>query len=230
MMERVRVLSTKKLQPNQRQFLLNAGFSVVEADFITIRPKEFQLVSIHPNLIFTSQNAFRSFLQHKDSGNYKGYSVFCVGSKTKDAIEKASFSVAAFAEYAEELASQIITGYAAERFTFFSGNLRRETLPNALADAGIILNEILVYETALTPVKINNEADAVLFFSPSGVESFLQLNEIGSKTCFCIGSTTAEALTGKTEKIVVAAKPGVENVIVKCINYYKDISATHHTN
>lgn len=224
-MERVRVLSTKKLQPNQRQFLLNAGFGVVEADFITIRPTEFRLVGIHPNLIFTSQNAFKSFLKHKDSGNYKGCSVFCVGSKTKDAIEKGGFSVAAFAEYAEELARQIIAGFSAEQFTFFSGSLRRETLPKALDDAGIILNEIQVYETALTPIKVNSETDAVLFFSPSAVYSFLQANEIGSKTCFCIGTTTAEALAGKTERMVVASNPGIENVIVKCINYYKDTPA-----
>lgn len=224
-MERVRVLSTKKLQPNQRQFLLNAGFGVVEADFITIRPTEFQLVGIHPNLIFTSQNAFKSFLKHKDSGNYKGCSVFCVGSKTKDTIEKAGFSVAAFAEYAEELARQIMAGYSAEQFTFFSGSLRRDTLPKVLENAGIILNEVQVYETVLSPVKIDTDVNAVLFFSPSAVYSFLQANEIDSKTCFCIGTTTAEALHGKTEKIVAASKPSIENVIVKCINYYKDTPA-----
>lgn len=224
-MEGVRVLSTKKLQPNQRQFLLNAGFGVIEADFIQVMHKSFLPNDIKQNLIFTSQNAVYSFLQNGDAAGLKHHLVFCVGSKTKEAIEKAGFSVAAFAEYAKDLATNIITGYEAEQFTFFSGNLRRDTLPKALGDAGIILNEIQVYETVLTPVKVNNEVDAVLFFSPSGVESYLKANELREKNCFCIGTTTAEALHGKTNNIVIAHKPGVENVIVKCINYYKDTPA-----
>lgn len=221
-MERVRVLSTKKLQPNQRQFLLNAGFGVIEADFIQVRHKSFLPNDIKPNLIFTSQSAVYSFLQNGDASGWKHHPVFCVGNKTKEAIEKAGFSVAAFAEYAEDLATKIIAGYEAEQFTFFSGNLRRDTLPKALSDAGIILNEIQVYETVLTPVKVINKVDAVLFFSPSGVESYLKANDLGEIYCFCIGTTTAEALEGKTNNIVIAHKPGVENVIVKCINYYKD--------
>ena len=37
MQESPRILSTKKLLPNQKQFLLNANFAVIEADFIEIK-------------------------------------------------------------------------------------------------------------------------------------------------------------------------------------------------
>jgi uroporphyrinogen-III synthase len=96
-------------------------------------------------------------------------------------------------------------------------------LPDALAKAKISFNEIEVYETRLTPHKINTTVDGILFFSPSGAESYLKENELNNETCFCIGTTTAEALTGITTNIVTANKPTVENVIVQAINYYKRV-------
>ncbi len=218
-----RVLSTKKLLPNHRQFLLNAGLAVVEADFITIQYNPFEFNTIHQNLIFTSQNAFKSFLQHEKAGDYKGHPVFCVGNKTREAIEKAGYSVIACAEYAEELAAIIIKEHSGESFTFFSGSMRRDTLPDALANAEIIWNEIEIYKTVLSPLTMNAPLDGILFFSPSGVESFLKENVIGNAVCFCIGTTTAAALNGVTGNIVIASKPTVENVVVQCVNYYRDL-------
>jgi uroporphyrinogen-III synthase len=60
MKEQIRILSTKKLLPSQKQFLLNAGFSVIEADFIGIRYKVPELKEVNDNLIFTSTNAVKS--------------------------------------------------------------------------------------------------------------------------------------------------------------------------
>ena len=221
-METIRVLSTKKLLANQKHYLLNAGLSVLEADFITIQYTQFELTHIRQNLLFTSQNAFKSFLLNTESANYKDKSIFCVGSKTKEAIEKAGYTVLAHADYAEQLADIIIKEHPGESFTFFSGSMRRDTLPQALANANVDFNEIEVYKTVLSAHKINSSLHGILFYSPSGVESYLRENNIGSAVCFCIGITTAEALKGITENIVIANKPTLENVIVQCINYYKE--------
>lgn len=231
-MEAIRILSTRKLQPNHKQFLLNAGLAVVEADFIRIKLKSFQAGNIEANLIFTSTNAFKSFLQHSESANFKESTIFCVGQSTAQYIEQHGYEVEATADYAVELAEVITNGYGEERFTFFSGNLRRDTLPNALSKAEVVFNEIEVYETILTPSEIKAEVNGILFFSPSGVESFLKENKIKGQTCFCIGTTTAEALKAVTENIIIANKPTVENVIIQCINYYKEIAAnsTNTTN
>jgi uroporphyrinogen-III synthase len=222
-MEAVRILSTKKLLPNQKQYLLNAGFSVLEANFIKIAYVSFNLNTICQNLIFTSQNAFKSFLLNEKSSAYREHAIFCVGSKTKEVIENAGFRVTVFADYAEALAATIIKSYPHEKFAFFAGNLRKDTLPEALANAGISVAEIEVYKTVLAPQKIQAALDGILFFSPSGVESYLKENSITAETCFCIGTTTAEALKDITQNVVVANKQTVENVIVQCINYYKDI-------
>lgn len=220
-MEVIRILSTKKLFPNQKQYLLNAGLSVLEADFIGIEYTTFNLNTTRQNLLFTSQNAVKSFLENEESSNYKDHPVFCVGSMTKEAIEAAGFKVITCSDYASDLAEIIIKDHCNESFAFFAGNLRKNTLPDAFAKAGIEFDEIRAYKTLLTPHKINSGIDGVLFFSPSGIESYLKENTITTETCFCIGTTTAAALKGITENIVVANKQTVENVIIQCINYYK---------
>jgi len=222
-METKRILSTKKLLPNQKQFLLNAGLSVIEADFITVRYTPFTFTDIRQNLIFTSQNAVISFLKQEESRNYIHQPVFCVGIKTKEAAENAGYTVAAVADYGEELAQIIVGSHAGESFTFFSGSLRRDIIPDALTNAGIAFNEIEVYQTILSPHKINTSLDGVLFYSPSGIESYLMENSITAEVCFCIGTTTAQALEGITRNIMIANKPTVENVIVQCVNYYREL-------
>lgn len=217
-----RILSTKKLQQNHRQYLLNAGLAVVEADFISIRHKSFRADTINANLIFTSTNAFKSFLQNEVSTSLKANNIFCVGIKTREFIEQNGYNVIASADYATELSAILIEGYKNESFTFFSGSMRRDTLPGALTKAGVNFNEIEVYDTILSPHSITTPVDGILFFSPSGVESYLQKNKITNQACFCIGTTTAEAVASSTGKIVLANKPTVENVIIQCINFYKD--------
>jgi len=215
-----RVLSTKKLQPNQKMYLLNAGLSVIEADFIGIKYRDFEIHNTAPNLIFTSQNGVIGFLKHKASGVFAESSIFCVGEKTKSLIEHHGFTVAEVAHDAEKLAAILTENYATERFMFFSGSMRRETLPQALNSAGILFTEIQVYDTVLTPRHIQSKCNGLLFFSPSGVESYLKENTITDEACFCIGQTTANALTGITNKVIIANTPSVENVIVQVRNYY----------
>lgn len=220
MPEPIRILSTKKLLPNQRQFLLNAGFSVIEANFIQAVGKKFELGDEDGNLIFTSQNAVKSFLENEKAQNLKNKKIFCVGIKTKALLEQNGYKVLATKEYASELAEVIVNDFKDESFLFFSGSLRRDTLPDALQKANISLKEIEVYETILTPQKINGPVDGILFFSPSGVQSYLKENTIENQSCFCIGTTTAEPLEQLTDKIIIAKQQTVENVIIQTINYY----------
>lgn len=220
MSEKIRILSTKKLLQNQKQFLLNANFSVIEADFITTKAKEFTINFDSSSLLFTSQNAVKSFLENEKSQDLKDKKIFCVGQKTKALLEQNGFEVVASKEYASELAEIIVNDFKNETITFFCGNLRRETLPEAFRKANISFKEIEAYETILTPQKMNFGADAILFFSPSGIESYLKDNKITGEKCFCIGTTTAEALQQITENIIIAKQQTVENVIVQAINFY----------
>ena len=96
--------------------------------------------------------------------------------------------------------------------------MRRDTITNAFQKNNIIFEEIEVYHTHLTPHKIDNQVDGILFFSPSAVQSYVKENTITNEICFCIGATTAAELT--TNNRIIANLPTVENVIIQCINYF----------
>ncbi|REG92246.1 uroporphyrinogen-III synthase [Flavobacterium aquicola] len=217
----MKILSTKILADYQKKPLIDAGFELIENDFISTKTKSFDLKNINESLIFSSQNAVESILQHPDLEKLKTKKVYCVGLKTKNLLADNGFEVVAYTGYASDLAEIITLIYKSESFTFFSGNLRRDTLPEALKEAEITFNEIEVYETTLTPHKIKIPVDAILFFSPSGIESYLKENNIKKEMCFCIGETTASALGNKTKNIIIADQPTVENVIEDVIEEYK---------
>lgn len=223
MTKQINIVSTKKLSQNQKKLLLDANFALIEEEFIETKIKNFELSNINKNLIFTSQNAVQSILQHPKCDELKGKNVFSVGMKTKDLLTENGFNVVAYTGYASDLAEIISLIYSNETFTFFSGNLRRDILPETLKENAIVFNEIEVYETNLTSKKVNSKLDAILFFSPSAVESYFQLNTIKNEMCFCIGETTAEALENKKIKnIVIADKPSIENVIAELVKYYNN--------
>ena len=218
----ISILSTKTLSNEQRQVFLDANIDLLEQDFIEIENINFELKNINQNLIFSSQNAVLSLIERQDWEQLKTKNTFCVGIKTKELLEQNGFKVDVYMDYASELAEIITLIYIKESFTFFSGNLRKETLPKALKDAKIKFNEIEVYQTKLAPFKISKEEkfDGILFFSPSGVESYLKDNKIKTETCFCIGETTASALQKITKNIIIAEIPTIEDVIDECINKY----------
>lgn len=217
----IQILSTKILSPLQKQELVKIGLEVIEADFIKTENKPFELKNLNESLIFTSQNAVHSILSNPKSEELKKKNVYCVGLKTKTLLSDNGFNVVAYTGYASDLAEIIALIYNKESFTFFSGNLRRDTLPEALTEAGIKFNEIQVYETSLQPQKIKGNPEAILFFSPSGVTSYLKDNSINKQLCFCIGETTAEALHKITKNIIIADQPTIEDVIEDVINEYK---------
>jgi uroporphyrinogen-III synthase len=221
MTKQINIVSTKKLLPNQKQLLLDANIQLIEEDFIKTTFLSPLLEGLGEALIFTSQNAVESILQHPKCEDLKSKNVFSVGMKTKDLLTQNGFNVIAYTGYASDLAEIISLIYSKESYTFFCGNLRRDILPNTLKENGITFNEIEVYETNITSKKIKSKLDGILFFSPSAVESYLKLNTIKDETCFCIGETTAEALQNKKVKnIIIADKPSVENVIAEVLEYY----------
>ena len=223
-MSQISILSTKTLSAEQRQVFLDSNFDLLEQDFIEVKNNIFELNSINTNLIFSSQNAVLSLMEQSGWEILKSKPVFCVGIKTKNLLELNGFKVDVYMDYASELAEIITLIYNKESYTFLSGNLRRETLPSALKNAGITFNEIEVYQTSLAPFKISAEEkfDGILFFSPSAVESYLTNNKIKNEVCFCIGTTTASALeTKKIKQIIIPEIPTIEDVIEGVIEYYK---------
>ncbi|MFT5753305.1 MAG: uroporphyrinogen-III synthase [Flavobacterium sp.] len=215
------ILSTKKLKKSEIKKLTDANFNVIEKKFIKTKTVDFQVKKLNEYVIFTSKNAVKSVLKNPISNQVKDRKIFCVGQKTKHFLEKQNFIIQENADYASDLGLLIKEKYKNHSFTFFSGNRRRNTLPDLLNENSIKWNEAVVYETTLNPKKTTENINGILFFSPSAIESYLIENKIENQTCFCIGTTTAIALENKTKNIQIASQPLVENVLDEVIKYYK---------
>ncbi|WP_339838825.1 uroporphyrinogen-III synthase [uncultured Flavobacterium sp.] len=215
------ILSTKKLSKAKKQKLIEAEFNIIEKNFIKTKSIDFYVKILNEYVIFTSKNAVKRILKNPIVNQVKERKIFCVGQKTKQFLEKHNFIIQENADYASDLGTLIKEKYQNHSFTFFSGNIRRNTLPDLLNDNFIKWNEVIVYETSLNPKRVKENTDGILFFSPSAIESYFMKNKIENQTCFCIGTTTAKALENKTKNIQIAAQPTVENVIEEIVKYYK---------
>lgn len=210
------VLSTKKLAPHQRELLLNKGIGLIEYDAIKIEFIDFEAKDWIENAIITSQNTAQAVLNKK----IKIENCFCVGENTADFLKNNGVNVVEIAHYGAKLARILVEKYPDTNFTFFCGSSRREEMPSILKEHNINVEEIVVYNTDLNPKSFPQEFNGVLFFSPSGVKSFMARNTLKSATAFCIGNTTASEAKNHTDQIITATKPSIENVIVQVVKTY----------
>lgn len=225
------ILSTKILKPYIKSQLLENDFNVVEHDFIKLinieAPEAKTIVTTHlPNYIFTSKNAVKSFVEYVSKNKItlnKKSNFFALSGETKIALEDEGYKVNISKDNAQSLANEIISASKETAFIFFCGDKRREELPDALAHAGLQLTEVVLYKNILQPLKIDEKYQAVLFFSPSGVQSFFEEN-VFAKTvqCFCIGYTTANALKEYklNNKVTVISYPSQQVMIDEVLHYF----------
>jgi len=211
------VLSTKKLTESRRSLLLQAGVGLVEYNAIAVEGVDFIAGEKIENAIITSQNTVKALVDK----SIKIKNCFCVGEKTKALLEENGYQVKVMTDYGKDLAEIIVKEYADKSFTFFCGNLRRDELPELLTKNKVDFTEIEVYKTVLNSKKFERTFDGVLFFSPSAVESFTNENSLKNTIAFCIGTTTAAEAEKHTNKIIIATKPTIENVIVQVVKKLK---------
>ena len=83
----------------------------------------------------------------------------------------------------------------------------------------VFVKEFEVYKTMLNPIKVDTAVSGVLFYSPSGIESYLEENST-EKVAFCIGETTAVAARKYFDKVEVANMPDVESVLALVNTYF----------
>jgi uroporphyrinogen-III synthase len=173
-------------------------------------------------VVFTSMNAVDAVIQQLN-GFVPEWRIYCIGHKTREDVAAyfGETAISGTAPGAAELAEEIIE-QEEEEIIFFCGNLRRDELPGKLRKAGIEVLEITVYETEFHPHSVKDVYDAVLFYSPSAVESFFRANKLPPSTIvFAIGETT-EATVKKycTNTIEVAETPSKTGLLQQAMDYF----------
>lgn len=218
-----RILSTRKIPETLIRQAKEKNIFIDEVEFIKTKPinnaalkekiKQYSEEKIVA--IFTSQHAVDAvFAQINFQPKWK---IYCTSGKTKETLLKyvKATAIVATAENAADLAEKIWRKEHADFCIFFCGNMRLNALPDKLLAAQIGLQELVVYETRLTPKKVNAGYSGILFFSPSGAQSFFLINQISSvTTLYAIGKTTKKELQKYSRnRIVVAEQPTVESMM-----------------
>lgn len=166
--------------------------------------------------IFTSSNAVMAI----ELAARPNWEIFCLsGATSRAVIEKfGEATIAATADSAKDLADAVISCLPLNECWFFCGDKRREELPESLKTAGWKVHEVVVYQTILTPQRIEKNYNAIAFFSASAVESFFSMNTIGPQTkLFAIGKTTAAAIYSKCPNPVTISKQPDEKILIRTL-------------
>jgi uroporphyrinogen-III synthase len=209
----LRLLSTRTLTPEQQAYLPKGLVNLKQYDAVevvsTFTPINFDVSALH---VFTSSNAVRAcFLDCELSVGT--LDCCCVGSKTRDLLLGLGHRVLEVADSAAALATLIAKKHAERYIYFYSGNRSLRVIPDALREAERQFIEVEVYHTALKINPFDTDFDMVLFFSPSGVESYFNAEVTTNPIAICIGETTAMAAKKHTNKYLIAKKPTVEDVL-----------------
>jgi len=231
MQSNIRILSTRPLDERLIKAAMDKGISIDVSAFIETAPiesvevqQEVELVlNAAATVIFTSMNAVEAVEQNRIDEQPQ-WIIYCIGNTTRKLVEKYfPFStIAGTADDALLLAELIIEEAVSTEVVFFCGDQRRDELPRLLSDHDINVNEIVTYQTTALPHKVQEAYNAILFFSPSAVDSFFVKNKLLPATIlFAIGRTTAAAIKKFSDnKIIIPDSPGKESLYEKVMEYF----------
>ena len=173
-------------------------------------------------VVFTSVNAVRAVCEqvYFKKGGWK---IYCIGQATRNAVLE-YFDITQVQGIANDAAALagIIKQNGEREVIFFCGDKRMDTLCDVLHKANIVVNEIIVYRTEEVPKFVEKDYDGILFFSPSGVNSFFSMNVVEEgAVLFAIGSTTAHAIKENADNmIIISEMPSKEYLVEKAIQYF----------
>ncbi|KFM99953.1 uroporphyrinogen-III synthase [Bacillus clarus] len=185
-------------------------------------------------VIFTSKNGVSFFLDSLRKRIPSTVHIAAVGVKTKMELEKRGYQVhfVPTSFVAETFAEEFVKELSGkERILFPKGNLARDVIPVRLQELGVLLDELIVYNTKINVEKKEEliaalklgEVNIITFTSPSTVVSFIHLLEgtnwrEWTKKCTiaCIGPITEKEARCHFPNVIVPEKYTVESLI-QCI-------------
>jgi hydroxymethylbilane synthase len=215
------VYSTKKLSEAQKD-IVSPTIGIQDSDFIKIRfnrisPKVMKTEI--ENVIITSQNGVEAILNSFTKDEIKFKNIYCVGRRTKKLIENRIGKVVHVSKNAKKLSEYLTKELDNKEVTYFCSNVRLDILPAYLKTNDIVVNEVEAYKTMLSPLEMDDNISGVLFYSPSGIESYLEKNN-PDKVAFCIGETTAKEARKYFEIVKVANMPSVDSALELVNSHY----------
>lgn len=216
-----KILSTKLLSDSAYERLLAAGHELTQYNAVEAETLPFS-AAYYPRFVCSSQNAVKAlsdYWHRQDQEMLKNAGWYCVGTQTAEALEQLGFKVSHCSENAETLIEEVLKPLN-EPILWFSGVRKTRALEQFINDRGC--DYIDCYLTRLVEKSFTTPYDALLFFSPSGVESFLKVNEMVRAHAFCIGETTAKAVRPHAQNgLSISPKATSVQLVLEVIKHFK---------
>ncbi len=216
-----KILSTKILEDAVYERLLAAGHALTQYNALEAESFPFSAAP-YPVYVCSSQNAvaaLREYWHRQDQNTLQTAKWFCVGEKTAETLEALGIQVTATAENATALIENYLKPLDT-KILWFTGVRKTPALENFIREKGCDYMDC--YMTRAVQKSFSQDFDAILFFSPSGIESYLKSNSLQSTTlACCIGETTAEAAKAHTTDLLVSKKASSMHLAVEVINHFK---------
>ncbi len=166
------ILSTRPVGEAALAKALKHGIVIDEKSFIETEQtidaaKEKKIKELlHQNLsvVFTSMNAVEAV--GKMVSEKINWKIFCIGNTTQKLVKEifGEKNIAGTADNASALADSIIKS-STKNIVFFSGDQRRDELPEKLKKNKIDVEEIVVYKTIETPRITSQNLTTLFYFS-----------------------------------------------------------------
>lgn len=230
-MRGIKILSTRPLSDTLIEKAASHGIVIDLRSFIKTgslidhsrRTLIYEAALKPASIVITSMNAAELVLAElKEKAVKPQWYIYTLAGITKDILTEYFHPdlIAGTARNASLLADKIIDDNR-EQVIFFCGNIRRDELPEKLQNQNIHVEEVIVYETTLTPHTISEDYAGIMFFSPSAVESFFSNNKIAfDTTLFAIGDTTCQKIKQYVEnRVIISETPNKDQMVQNVIQY-----------
>ncbi|MFP8489182.1 uroporphyrinogen-III synthase [Gracilimonas sp. Q87] len=199
MSNKPRVLFTTQLSEEKRTQLENGELLIESEPFITFEylMPALWMDKVPQNAdawIFTSKKAVKA-ISPKVTDLAIPDHIFAVGSKTAESLGELGLEVTFPEEYNTIALASMMQELDLKKLIYFCGNLKAADLGKLLGE-DVDVFSIEVYHTILTKHEMDDldDFDAVVFMSPSAIESFSEKNSMLKKQqVFCIGPSTEQA-------------------------------------
>ena len=221
-----KVLCLKKLTPPRINAGRKLGLGLTAVEVIETQP-DFESYAVSyalkstNNWVFSSLNSVSAITSVLKSTSMIHKHVFCVGPRVANFFDgkvKAIHQVNSASELTE-----VAKASEKERFMWFHGNKSDMALIEEFEVHEMTLSSHPVYKTELITPRIEDLEDykALMFFSPSGVDSFNEHNYIPENAVVsAIGKTTAEYIALKYDD---QENTKLENIITPEIYEYEHL-------
>ena len=225
----MKILSTKQLdsvliESARAEKIEVSWVAVIRTVAVDVATKSLQSLDFDA-LVFTSSSGVKFAFENKELWQLTASKpVYAISGKTRDGLIKRDIMCAGVADDAERLADVIIEAGDIKGVLHLCGNLYLDSIGRKLGNGKISYQTLVVYRTELLYPHTDVEYDALMFFSPSGVDSFFTKNEPKANAIYCcVGHTTAEHLRSQHSKldIIVAERPEPQSMIDRIIEHKK---------